>query len=72
MPLLILHDASGRIVAVGEGETDRNQSTGVGILPQAGHEVLHVERSPEHAGKSLREFADGFRIDMGSKRLVER
>lgn len=71
----ILHDRDGKILAITAKVDPRvagSKFEAYGMVPQTGQLVAEIDIPLEHAGRSLRELHDLFRIDVKSQTLVKK
>ena len=67
----IVHDNSGRIIAVGRAVTGIRGK--VGVKPsKEGHSVIEVELDHRQASMSVADLHKSHRVDVASKKLVQK
>jgi hypothetical protein len=69
MKLLIIHDANGQILGLGEVHADPKQRR-VGVVPHPGQSVIEVDKEPNFSHLKLDEVIQQYRVDTQAKRLV--
>jgi hypothetical protein len=70
MKLVIIHDATGKMIAM--GETDPDAPRGVRAIPQDGQFLLELEKSGEFSSKQVRDIVAEYTVDVATRTLVPR
>jgi hypothetical protein len=70
--LIVLHDANGKILSLGEIPAAKPKGLYANFAPGSGEAVLELERTKELAGKKLTELHRDFQVDVTLKKLVKR
>jgi hypothetical protein len=69
--LIVVHDNTGHLIAVGEAYPGPHENIGVRVIPQEGQFVFEVEKTREFEGKALHEIHQGYRADIATKKLIK-
>jgi hypothetical protein len=69
--LIVVHDNTGHLIAVGEAYPGPHKNVGVRVIPQEGQFVFEVEKTREFKGKALHEIHQGYRADIAAKKLIK-
>lgn len=69
--LIVVHDRTGHVIALGEAYPGAAYGTGVRVIPSEGQFVSEVEKPEELQGKPLHEIHKNYRADIAAKRLVK-
>ena len=75
MKVSVLHDQNGTIIALSQIVDLRavgSQFTRVEMLPGTGQHLLEVDLRGEHEGKSLLELHNGYRVEIGTSKLIKK
>jgi hypothetical protein len=69
--LIVVHDRTGHLIAVGEAYSGPHKNVGVRVIPQEGQFVFEVEKTREFKGKTLHEIHKTYRADVAAQKLIK-
>lgn len=70
MKLIIIHDANGKLIAM--GESDPNAPRGTRAIPQKDQFLLEVEKTGELSAMHVHDIVAGYTVDVGTRKLIKR